>query len=113
LALDAATKAIGEAKTAAELAAALAAEAAAKAFMEAAALEAGSAADLLTVTEGGVLNESTGSNNNTSNTIININVDGAIDPYGTARAIAETLNQEATTSGSFVSLGTSSVLTPA
>jgi hypothetical protein len=36
---------------------------------------------------------------------ININVYGSIDPYGTARAIADTINLEATTSGSFGALG--------
>lgn len=40
-------------------------------------------------------------------TTVNINVDGALDPYATARAIAEALNLEATTSGSFPSLGSS------
>lgn len=37
--------------------------------------------------------------------IVNINVDGALDPYAVARQIAEVLDLEATTSGSFGRLG--------
>lgn len=40
-------------------------------------------------------------------TTVNINVTGAIDPYTTARQIAEVLDLEATTSGSFGGLGLS------
>jgi hypothetical protein len=40
-------------------------------------------------------------------TIVNINVSGAYDKIGTARIIADTLNNEATTSGTFKNLGSS------
>ena len=36
---------------------------------------------------------------------ININVSGALDPYAVARQIAEVIDLEATTSGSFGRLG--------
>jgi len=42
---------------------------------------------------------------------INITVNGAIDPIGTARAINDVLGNEATTSGSFSTLGQSRILT--
>ena len=43
-------------------------------------------------------------------TTININVSGAIDPIGTARAIATVLNSEATTSGTLTNLGVSRIV---
>lgn len=46
---------------------------------------------------------------NTNVTPINITINGAIDPYTTARQIAEVLDLEATTSGSFGGLGLSRV----
>ena len=45
-------------------------------------------------------------------TIINLTVNGAIDPIGTARAISNVLGNEATTSGSFTTLGVSRNLVP-
>ena len=45
-----------------------------------------------------------------STSVININVSGAIDPIGVARQIAQILNREATTSGSFNNLGLSRVV---
>ena len=52
-----------------------------------------------------MLAESGGDNG--GDTTVNINVTGAIDPYTTARQIAEVLDLEATTSGSFGGLGLS------
>lgn len=46
----------------------------------------------------------------TGNTVVNINVSGAYDKIGTARTIADTLNNEATTSGTFRNLGSSLVI---
>jgi hypothetical protein len=40
-------------------------------------------------------------------TTININVTGAIDKIGTARTIANVLNTEATSNGTFRNVGTS------
>lgn len=40
-------------------------------------------------------------------TVINLTINGAIDPIGTARAINNVLGNEATTSGSFITLGQS------
>jgi len=45
-----------------------------------------------------------------SMTNVNITVNGAIDPISTARQIADILNTEATTSGTFSSLGTSRLI---
>lgn len=52
---------------------------------------------------------STTSTRNTSP--INITVNGAIDPIGTARTIADVLNTEATANGKFANLGTSLLVT--
>lgn len=46
----------------------------------------------------------------TSDYIYNITVNGAIDPISTARQIADILNTEASTSGTFSSLGTSRLI---
>ncbi len=46
-------------------------------------------------------------NNRLGGQTVNINVSGAIDPISTARQIAEILNTEAATSGTFTSLGVS------
>lgn len=49
-------------------------------------------------------------NNTSNNQSVNINVSGAIDPYGTANAIADVLNLSATAVGSYANLGTSRTL---
>lgn len=50
------------------------------------------------------------SNNVSNNQSVNINVSGAIDPYGTANAIADVLNLSATAVGSYANLGVSKTL---
>jgi hypothetical protein len=45
-----------------------------------------------------------------ANQTINITVNGAVDPIGTARQIAQILSREATTSGTFTNLGVSKVV---
>ena len=111
LAIDAAIKAAADAKTAEEkaaadaaMAAALASADAANALVESADALATAAGSLdPTVLDPNYLNTGGSSSDTTSN--VNINVYGSIDPYGTARAIADTINLEATTSGSFGKLG--------